>query len=359
MGRVNENNWLDEALTESIHSDDTQPDFDRWKADHPEAVNKLTARAQRSPMKGNRHMNSLWIKFAAAAVVAIAGIIGVTQLTKDKATTTTAIDAVPVVTLTGPTTHTFDDGSVVKLAAGASIRTYGQAGKRGFEHLAGQIDITVAKGLGEFIVTSPYGNVKALGTQFVMDLVDGQADSGEAVQLLAVEVTEGKVEVSNAKGMQQLAATQDGIVEADSAPYDFNQDENVPTRLRERIQAMLDAFEAGDAVAWAANFNIHYVFKLVKGQVQYDPNLFGGNEEDAKRLQQAFGNVQSVEELSKVMLGGINISEPIKIYVRGVEVSQDGMHARAQCVRRKGPRSVTITTPQWHYFDNDWWQIDD
>ncbi len=357
MGRVNDDNWLDEALTESIHCDDTQPDFDRWKADHPEAVKKLTARAQGSPMIRKRPIRSLWIKLAVAALVAIAGIIGVTQLTKYKASIEKTILEIPPVamTLTGPTIHMFDDGSVVTLSDGAKIRTYVSATKRGFEHLAGKIDVTVAKGQGEFIVTSPYGDVKALGTQFTMELVD----DGQNVQLLAVEVTEGKVEVSNTKGIQQLVAAQDGIVLADSAPYDFNQDENVPARLRERIQAMLDAFEAGDAAAWAANFNINYVFKLIKGQVQYDPNLFGGSEEDAKRLQQGFANIGGVEELSKVMLDSVNISEPIKIYVRSVEISQDGQHARAQCIRRKGPQSLTVTTPQWHHFDNDWWQIDD
>ena len=40
-------------------------------------------------------------------------------------------------------------------------------------------------------------------------------------------------------------------------------------------------------------------------------------------------------------------------------VSQDGKHARAQCVSRRSENSIVITKPQWHYFDNDWWQVDD
>lgn len=362
MGRVNDDTWLDEALTGAIGSDDTQPDFGKWKANHPEAVEQLTSRtphAQRPPVIRRIRMNNMLIKLAAAAVIAVAGIIGVTQLMQPSAPETPTIALTVPKTLTGPTTHSFDDGSVVTLAANASIRTYGEAGKRGFEHLAGEVDVTVAKGKGEFVVTTPHGDVKALGTEFTMDLVDGVAETGETVQLLQVQVTEGKVEVSNAKGKSTLGAMQNTIVEKDAAPYNFNQDENLPGRLRERIQAMVAAFEAGDPAAWAANFNINYVFKLGKGQVEYDPLLFGGSQEDAERLQEMLKDIESPEELSQVFLGSVNITEPIKIYVRAVELSADGAHAKAECVRRKTERSITITRPQWHHFDNDWWQVDD
>ena len=106
-------------------------------------------------------MNSLWIKLAAAAVVAIAGIVGITHLTKNE----TIIIEEPgtPITLVGPQTHTFEDGSIVALATGASIRADALNDKRYFEHLTGKIDVTVAKGKGPFLVTSPYGDVKALG----------------------------------------------------------------------------------------------------------------------------------------------------------------------------------------------------
>jgi hypothetical protein len=42
-----------------------------------------------------------------------------------------------------------------------------------------------------------------------------------------------------------------------------------------------------------------------------------------------------------------------------VELSADGTHARAECVRHKGNRHTVITRPQWHYFDGGWWQVDD
>ena len=362
MGRVNDDKWLDEALTGAIGSDDTQPDFGKWKANHPEAVEELTSRTphtQRPPVIRRIRMNNMFIKLAAAAVIAVAGIIGVTQLMQPKAPEAPTTALIVAKTLTGPMTHTFEDGSTVTIGANASIRTYGEAGKRGFEHLTGAIDVTVAKGQGEFVVTTPYGDVKALGTEFTLDLVDGVAETGETVQLLQVQVTEGKVEVSNAKGKRTLGATQNIIVETDNAPYDFSQDENLPERLRERIQAMVAAFEAGDPAAWAANFNINYVFKLGKGQVEYDPLLFGGSKEDAERLQEMLKDIESPEQLSQLFLSSVNLTEPIKIYVRSVELSADGNHARAACVRRKSQSHLVLTRPQWHCFDNDWWQIDD
>jgi len=352
MGRVNDDKWLDEALTGAIHSDDTQPDFERFKARHPEAVAELTAstpQKQQQPEPGTIRIHSPLLKLAAAAVIAIASVIAITQFTGPRVTT-----------LTGPLAHTLKDGSVVELAANASIRINHRARTRGFEHLAGAIEVTVTKGKGEFIVTSPYGDVKALGTQFTMDLVDGVTrDTNEPVNLLAVEVTEGKVEVSNDKGKAMLAASQDAIVDVNSAPYDFNQDEALPKRLRERIESMVAAFEAGDAAAWAANFNINYVFKLAKGQVEYDPLRFGGSKEDAQRLGQALAHVKSPAELGQAFIKGVNITEPITVYVRSVEMSADGAHAKAECVARKSERHMTITRPQWHFFDNDWWQIDD
>jgi hypothetical protein len=302
-------------------------------------------------------MNSLFIKLAAAAVIAITAIVGITQLTKDNEVAFTQVR--PLAIVAGPATHTLNDGSVVTLKENASIRIDDSAKRRGFEHIAGAIHVSVTKGKGEFIVTTPYGDVKALGTEFTLDLVDGTADGGEKVELLSVEVTEGKVEVSNDRGKTTLAASQDTIVARDAAPYDFNQDEALPDRLKERIQAMLDAFAAGDAAAWAANFNIDYVFKLGKGQVDYDPLRFGGSREDAERLGEMLKDIESPEQLSEVFLHTINITEPIRIYVRSVTLSADGAHATAECIRRKSERSMTLTTPQWHHFDNDWWQIDD
>ena len=359
MGRVNDENWLDEALDEAVGSHDTQPDFEQWKANHPEAVEMFTSRARpnaaRPPAIRRIRMNATLVKLAAAAVIAIAAIFGVTQLMQPNAGDTPTVAQ----TLTGPMTHTFDDGSAVTLAANASIRTYGQARQRGFEHLAGAIDVTVAKGKGEFIVTTPYGNVKALGTEFTMDMVDGVADTGEKVQLLTVEVTEGSVEVSNAKGAMTLEGLQQLVVEADSAPYDFNQDERLPVRLRERMAAMMAALETGDARAWMANFNIQHMYDMVKGNAGYDANLFGGSEADFQRLKEAFADVKDVQELTERALAGVNIKEPHKVYMRSAQVNEAGDHAQGTCIDFRGENRYVITSPQWHFFDNDWWQVDD
>ncbi|UCD51924.1 MAG: FecR domain-containing protein [Phycisphaerales bacterium] len=362
MERVDDDKWLDEALDGALHSDDTQPDFEAWKARHPEAVETLTTRTpqpQQPPATETIRIGPWFVKLAAAAVIVIAAIIGVTQLTRQKAAQPKIRFSNGADLLVGPATHTFGDGSIVKLTAGASVRTYSDVYKRGFEHVSGVIDVTVAKGLGEFIVTTPYGDVKALGTEFTLELVDGTAESGEKVELLSVEVTEGKVEVSNARGKTTLEASQDTIVAKDAAPYDFSQDEALSDRLKERIEAMVAAFEGGDAAAWAANFNINYLFKLAKGQVEYDPLLFGGSQEDAQRLGERLKDIESPEQLGQVFIGTVNITESITVYVRSVELSDDGKHAQAECVRRRGPSHMVITRPQWHHFDNDWWQIDD
>ncbi|MBN1360853.1 MAG: FecR domain-containing protein [Sedimentisphaerales bacterium] len=360
MERPDNDNWLDEALDQAIASHDTQPDFDSWKANHPEAVQKLTSpatpRAGR-PVIRRITMNGLFVKLAVAAAIVVAAVIGITQLTKSEDVAVTGIRE--VTTLSGPLTHTLADGSVVKLAEGAVIGIDATR-QRGLEHLAGAIDVTVAKGKGEFIVTTPYGDVKALGTQFKLDLVDGIAENtNEKVQLLSVEVTEGKVEVSNARGSSLLGANQRLVVASDAGPYDFTQDTSLPAGLQKRIGAMVAAFEAGDASAWAANFNMNYAYRLVKGQEPYDPQRFGGSEEDLQRLRQAFADVESPEQLAQMFLSAVNITTPTEVYVRSVRVDETGDHAIAECVQRHSPRHMTITNPKWHYFDNDWWQIDD
>ena len=363
MGRVNDDQWLDKALNQALHSDDTRPDFQKWIANHPEAVEKLTTRTPQAtprPLRIRRIvMNATTVKLAAAALIVLAAIVGIAQLTRNNTNQTAVPEPVAQQTLAGPMTRQFADGSSVKLAAGATIRTLAEAGKRGFEHLTGRIDVTVAKGKGEFIVMSPYGQVKALGTQFTMDIVDGVAqNTRQAVKLLSVKVTEGTVEVRNAKGASTLTEKHNVVVAADAAPYDFSQDEKLPAGLKERIAAMTAALEAGDAAAWFANFNLDYMYKLVKGQEPYDPRRFGGDEADLERLRKGLGDVATPQDLAQRFVSS-GLNESGKVYVRAVTVSEDGQHAQAECVHREEERTLVITTPQWHFFDNDWWQVDD
>jgi ferric-dicitrate binding protein FerR (iron transport regulator) len=365
MGRVNDDQWLDKALNQALHSDDTRPDFQKWIANHPEAVEKLTARtppSPRPPWIRRILMNVTTVKWAAAAAIALAAVVGITQWPHSSTNRTAIVgptEPVAQQTLAGPMTHQFADGSRVKLAEGATIRTFAEAGKRGFAHLAGRIDVTVAKGKGEFLVTSPYGQVKALGTQFTMDLVDGVAqNTRQPVKLLSVAVTEGSVEVRNAQGASTVKERQNIVVTPDAAPYDFNQDEALSARLKERIAAMSAAMEAGDSAAWIANFNARYMYKLIKGQEPYDPQRFGGAEADLEQIRKGFGDVASPEELVQRLRNGV-FNGSAQVYVRSVTVSEDGRHAQAECVHREKERTLVITTPQWHFFDDDWWQVDD
>ncbi|MHC4147181.1 MAG: sigma-70 family RNA polymerase sigma factor [Planctomycetota bacterium] len=340
----------------------TRTDFEQWKKQHPQAVEMLTSRAGRQeaspyPLKIRRTtMKSTITKLAAAAVITIAAIAGIYQLTD---TETGTPDTSRLVA--GPQAIKLVDGSEVQLTEGAQIRVTDAASTRGFEHLAGTIDVSVIMGLGEFIVTTPYGNVKALGTEFTLEMVDGViANTQEHVQLLAVEVTEGSVEVSNAKGSSILEASRKLIVEPDQKPYDYSQDENLPVRLRERIQSMLIAVIAGDTPAWMANYNLDYMYKLIKDQVEYDPNLFGGSKADAERLQKMGGDINSPQELLDrfIAMGGINKASG-EIYVRSVTLNENEDHAVARCMEYVSDNHIIGHTPQWHYFDNDWWQVDD
>ena len=363
MERPENNKWLDDALTETIGSEKPRTDFEQWKQQHPDAVKVLTSRAGKeasvSPtrLKTRRIiMTSTITKLAAAAVIAIAAIVGIYQFTDTHKINTTEIHN----EMASPQTFKLADGSEVTLAKGAQIRIDNIAGTRGFEHIAGVVNVSVVKGLGEFIVTTPYGDVKALGTEFTLDMVDGiTTDTREHIQLLAVEVTEGSVEVSNAKGASILKERQKLVVEKDQAPYNVSQDSDVPARLKERMTAMVESMEVGDCEAYAANYNISYLYKLIKGEVEYDSNLFGGTNEDAERLQQAFGNIESVEAVRNEFVKSINITEPIKVYLRDIEISEDGKHAKARLLTGQAPGSMKGSFPEWHYFDNDWWQVDD
>jgi len=257
----------------------------------------------------------------------------------------------------GIKTCSLGDGSTVELGLEAKIGLKGDRQSRGFEHIAGKIEVTVAKGDKPFIVETTLGEVEALGTVFAMDLV--KVDSVEA---LAVDVMEGSVKVSNNKGSRIIKANHGVSVEENKAPYDFRQDESLPPRLIERIQSMLNALEAGDARAWACNFNINAMYDLVKGKIAFSEHrdwFSGMSEGDAERVIQMCQDVESPEGLLEILLSGVNISEPKKAYVRSVKMEADGRHAIADCVEVKGQRQYVITTPQWTYFQGDWWQTDD
>jgi hypothetical protein len=83
MKRSDDNNWLDEALTNVIGSRKPYADFEKWKNDHPDAVKMLTSRAGRqiSAAPGPLSIRSMIMKspitkLATAAVVIIACLIG-------------------------------------------------------------------------------------------------------------------------------------------------------------------------------------------------------------------------------------------------------------------------------------------
>jgi len=82
MKPLENESWLDEALTKAIGCEKSQPDFEKWKQDHPEAVESLTSRGGQQPSAGIRPLNirkiimkSPIIKLATAAVIIIAAVL--------------------------------------------------------------------------------------------------------------------------------------------------------------------------------------------------------------------------------------------------------------------------------------------
>lgn len=134
---------------------------------------------------------------------------------------------------------------------------------------------------------------------------------------------------------------------------------DIPAGLQERMDALVAAMEAGDVQAYAANYNMDYLYQLIKGQVQYDKNRFGGTAEDAQRLQQNLSNITSPEALAAAFAQSVNLQDIATVTLRNIEISDDGTHATAELVVAKTGNGKVITSPQWHYFDNAWWQIDD
>jgi outer membrane lipoprotein-sorting protein len=88
-----DNKWLDEALTEAIGSEEQKPDFEKWKQQHPEAIEILTSRTGwRLPTStlslyiGRTIIKNPITKLAAAAMIIIAVLIGINQFDGDRST---------------------------------------------------------------------------------------------------------------------------------------------------------------------------------------------------------------------------------------------------------------------------------
>ena len=94
MERLEDKNRLDEALTEAIGSEGKKPDFEKWKQEHPEAVEMLTSRADGRPSAPTRPLNigriimkSRITKLAAAAVIIIGVLVSINLWDKSIPTT--------------------------------------------------------------------------------------------------------------------------------------------------------------------------------------------------------------------------------------------------------------------------------
>lgn len=319
------------------------------------AVNQTKSKISAAPQPNIWRiiMKNRITKIAVAAAIIVAATIGITLLPVSGSYP-------PGTVLVGTGIHRLSDGSKVKLTNGAKVQLYDNDEKRGFHHIAGQIEVHVAKGKGEFIIETPHGNARALGTVFTMDLIDDvPQNSNERLQMLALEVEEGTVELSNDKGSLLVNENQAAILEKDQAPYDFSQDKNLPPRVIERIQAMLDAFQAQDPAAWTSNFNLKAIYDLAHGNIaDYTQHPWFSQmvASDVENLKNNLANVE-MDQLRKMMIEDVNLKGTKSMYIRSIELSEDGKIVKAQCVKKTS--GLLSTIPKWTYFDGDWWQTDD
>lgn len=101
MERFEDNNWLDEALTEAIGSEGKKPDFEKWKQTHRRAVEMFTSRAGREepaysrPLNIGRIIMKSPITKIAAAIVIVTGVLITMQLVENPfAATVTFADVI-------------------------------------------------------------------------------------------------------------------------------------------------------------------------------------------------------------------------------------------------------------------------
>ncbi|MHC4540004.1 MAG: hypothetical protein ACYTEK_12610 [Planctomycetota bacterium] len=84
MDRRENDQWLDEALSETIGSKETRVDFEAWKQKHPQAVEMLTSRAGKEASPGPVTIRRIIVKspitkLVAAAVIIIALVVGMSH----------------------------------------------------------------------------------------------------------------------------------------------------------------------------------------------------------------------------------------------------------------------------------------
>ncbi|MFH1370532.1 MAG: hypothetical protein ABII09_04520 [Planctomycetota bacterium] len=100
------NNWLDDVLTKAIDSERRKPDFEKWKQEHPQAIQILKSQATQQPHPrrllelGRIIMKSPITKLAAAAVIIVALTVTATVWNKTIPTVipTASASAVQVLT---------------------------------------------------------------------------------------------------------------------------------------------------------------------------------------------------------------------------------------------------------------------
>ena len=75
MKRPENDKWLDDALAETIGSKKTEPNFEKWKQGHPQAVEMLTSRASREVLEEIERRQKMFVRKRSWKVAAVAALI--------------------------------------------------------------------------------------------------------------------------------------------------------------------------------------------------------------------------------------------------------------------------------------------
>lgn len=158
-----------------------------------------------------------------------------------------------------------------------------------------------------------------------------------------------------------MMTNQQATMANSAAPSDAAWSNGIPARVTERIASMVEAFENGDAKAWASNYNFQPVFDLAQGKIadpaahpwfsQMDPG-------DVQNLKNVLAKFSTIEQVKEAFVESVNMRGKAEVLVESAKLNEAGNVVEAVClVKRSG--GTTRIQPKWTNFDGDWYQTDD
>ncbi|MHC4741034.1 MAG: hypothetical protein ACYS8Z_03935 [Planctomycetota bacterium] len=158
-----------------------------------------------------------------------------------------------------------------------------------------------------------------------------------------------------------MMTNQQATMAKSSALSDGAWSDGIPARVSERIASMVEAFEQGDAKAWAANFNLQSVFDLARGKIEEPashPWFSQMTPGDVQNLKNGLARFSSIEQVKEAFVGSVNMDGKAEVLVESAKLNEAGNVVEAVCIVKRS-RGTTKIFPKWTNFEGDWWQTDD